>query len=232
MGFVIKNNILEKYIEEEGVTQVIIPDGVKEISNGAFYHCFNLSSIFLPKSVEEENELSCGEFEEILVDSENPCLTSEDGILYDKEKTVLVRYPSKRKNEKVVVPDSVKMIGFGAFDGCSYLKEIIIPDGVKNIQEEAFFGCCSLEKLRIPEKCTYLGEDSLVGCDNLKEIIIPDKCRFSPDMPDDALGVGRGLPEEERLKIKIKYKGGVYNYETYYDVAPFDEDGEYIGESC
>lgn len=230
MGFIIKNNILEKYIEEEGATQVIIPDSVREISNQAFYQCHNISRIILPKSIEEENDLHWGEFEEILVDSDNPYLASEDGVLYDKDKTVLIKYPCKRKNERFVVPDSVEMIGFGAFDGCSYLKEIIIPDGVECILEHAFEGCSSLGSLRIPEKCTYLGEDSLMGCDSLKEIIIPDRCRFRGDMPDDALGVGRGFSEEERLKIKIKYRGGVYNYRTYYDAAPFDEDGNYIGE--
>jgi len=220
--------------------EVIIPDGIQEMNGSMFYYCSSLLRIFLPKSVNEVDDLMWVDVEEIIVDLNNPSLTSEDGVLYDKEKTVLIRYPSKRKTKRFVIPDSVEMIDNDAFCGCSYLQEIIIPDGVTHIGECAFLNCCSLEKLRIPEKCTYLGEDSLVGCDNLQEIIIPDKCQFSPDMPDDALGVGWGLPEKERLKIKIKYKGGVYNYQTYYDVAPpdeedyddtlFDEDGNYIVE--
>ena len=39
MSFVISDNILEKYIDEPDVTNVIIPDGVTEIAKGVFYGC-------------------------------------------------------------------------------------------------------------------------------------------------------------------------------------------------
>jgi len=145
---------------------------------------------------------------------------------------ILEKYTEEEGITQAVIPDSVTYIDDEAFAGCENLKEIILPDTVKHIGEAAFIDCFSLESLRIPEKCTYLGDDSFAGCYSLKEILIPDKCRLAPYILDDALGFSRGLPEEECLKVKIRYKGEVYNYETYYDVAPFDENGEYIGESC
>ncbi len=51
MAFQINGNILKKYIEEEGVTEVLIPDDITEIGEKAFEECESLSSIILPNSV-------------------------------------------------------------------------------------------------------------------------------------------------------------------------------------
>lgn len=51
MGFKIKNGILEKYTEEEGITEVTIPDGVTSIGNNAFKFCESLTSITIPDIV-------------------------------------------------------------------------------------------------------------------------------------------------------------------------------------
>lgn len=57
MGFQITNDgILEKYIEEEGVTEVVIPDCVKEIGEQAFCNCSNLTRITIPDSVTDIGE--------------------------------------------------------------------------------------------------------------------------------------------------------------------------------
>ena len=57
MGFQITNDgILEKYIEEEGVTEVVIPDCVKEIGEQAFCNCSNLTRITIPDSVADIGE--------------------------------------------------------------------------------------------------------------------------------------------------------------------------------
>ena len=53
MSFVIKENILEKYIEEAGSTTAVVPDGVTKIGKNAFEHCEHLTSIFIPASVEK-----------------------------------------------------------------------------------------------------------------------------------------------------------------------------------
>lgn len=36
MGFQICNGVLKKYTEEKGVTEIVIPDGVKESVSGHF----------------------------------------------------------------------------------------------------------------------------------------------------------------------------------------------------
>ena len=51
MGFEIENGVLKEYIEEPGVTEVVIPDGVTGIGDRAFYCCSSLTAVTIPDSV-------------------------------------------------------------------------------------------------------------------------------------------------------------------------------------
>lgn len=181
MSFIIENGILTDYIGDKSVTSIVIPNGVKEVRRNVFNNCENLKSIFIPQSVEEFECNWCYELTEILVDENNPYLTSEEGILYDKNKTVLIRYPSNRNSEKFVIPDSVKEIDNNAFSDCCNLTEIIIPDTVEYIGFSAFYNCCSLTKIQLPSHIHGILDDTFMACCKLEEISIPDgvKCIYS-----------------------------------------------------
>ena len=51
MGFQIENSVLKKYAKESGVTEVVIPDSVTAIGEGAFSGCSSLTSIVIPDRV-------------------------------------------------------------------------------------------------------------------------------------------------------------------------------------
>lgn len=129
------------------LTSVTIPESVTSIRLGAFFGCNGLTSITIPKSVVSIGDLAladCANLSSIYADEENTVYTSVDGILFNKEKTTLVVYPSGRKTTSYRIPEGVTSIGDYAFDG-SGLTSVTIPGSVTSIGSSAFSGCPSLK---------------------------------------------------------------------------------------
>lgn len=133
---------------------VSIPAGVKEIEAGAFGNCSTLK--------------------EITVAAENPYYSSEDGVLFDKEKSALIQYPMGRTGTAYAVPESVKAIEDEAFAGCSGLEQVSIPAGVKEIGTDVFFSCKSLKSVAIPYGVTTIKKGTFNLCSGLSEVVIPN----------------------------------------------------------
>ena len=53
--------------------------------------------------------------------------------------------------EKIDIPNGVKNIRTGAFEGCKKLKNVKLPDSLKRIGSEVFSNCISLEDISIPD---------------------------------------------------------------------------------
>jgi len=85
---------------------------------------------------------ACTGLAKITVDGKNPDYTSKGGILYNKEKTKLIVYPTA--SGAVTIPDNVTSIDIGAFFSCTGLTGITIPGSVTSIGEAAFYNCTEL----------------------------------------------------------------------------------------
>lgn len=83
--------------------------------------------------------------------------------------------------EKVTLPQSLKLIGWGCFTGCSSLKEINLPDGLESIGYEAFSYCKSLEKVVIPDSVTEMGTDAFLFCESLKDVTLSAGLKEIPE---------------------------------------------------
>ena len=66
----------------------------------------------------------------------------------------------------VIIPKNVKVIGEGAFEGCSVMA-LIMHDGVKEIRENAFRNCRIFNRIYIPKGVKKIGEDAFYNCPNL-----------------------------------------------------------------
>lgn len=178
------------FSECTSLKRIVIPDGITKIDEYAFRDCSNLTNIVIPENVTEivvSAFEGCRSLESINVDSNNPVYSSEDGVLFNKDKTELIIYPHGRNGE-YTIPDSVTRICDSAFapysmDGLAEaqyddetspwgLTSIIIPDSVTDIGSEAFRGCFGLTSVEIPDSVTSLGDCAFDYCVNLKSAII------------------------------------------------------------
>ncbi len=112
--------------------------------------------------------------EKIEVSQSNPYFSSnEDGMLFDKKKTVLITVPSMCSSEEIIIPDSVTDIG-SAFYGCTEIEAVNMPDSVVSWDIEAFSGCKKLKSIKLSDGLVNIPVKAFQSCEKLESIIIPD----------------------------------------------------------
>ena len=194
------------------IRKIVIEEGVTSIGALTFYMCSNLQEIaiadsvitiaeaslpymeelYIPKGVRQmyflEGGINCGS---IHVDPDNEVYASIDGVLFSKDKTNLLRYPSIRTGAytvpegvtsisewaftnnlgltAVVLPESLKAIGQVAFSYTGLI-EVTIPDNVTDIGRGAFASCPALQKVTLGKSVSGIGDQAFT-CQTLKEIV-------------------------------------------------------------
>jgi len=153
--------------------EVTVPYGITLVEMCAFMDCEKIAAIQLSETVVEIEEGAFGgntSCTSIDVDEKNPCFTSVDGVLFTKDKTELVAYPSGKEGESYEIPSGVKVIRAGAFKGADKLKEIQFPDTVEKIGNEAFRDCTSLISFESGKNMRELHAGAFYNCEKLQTV--------------------------------------------------------------
>jgi hypothetical protein len=133
---------------------VTIPDSVTNIESWAFV-ASSITSVTIGKGVIGIGEQAfVSDLTAITVDALNPVYSSIEGVLYDKSKATLIRYPGGKPGD-YTLPDSVSRIGGSAFYNCQSLTSITIPASVSYIGDQAFFGCSSLNAITVDSQNAF-----------------------------------------------------------------------------
>ncbi len=206
--------IIRKYNgTEESVTIPDEIDGrkVTEIDISAFDLNLTMTEVYIPETVTQmrlwwddsesgyyngdKGHLAspfweCYHLTAINVSENNPEFCSVDGVLFSKDKTVLIDYPIAKEDKSYRVPDGVKTIcglyytntlkGFedyyshGAFNANNDLEEVILPDSLEEIEASAFMNCLYLQKVDFSPNIKTIGQFAFASCGKITELSLPE----------------------------------------------------------
>lgn len=145
--------VTESFEGNKNITKIDLPDAVNSIPNHAFVNCSALKVFHIPANVEWIGLSAfngCDTMESFIVDERNQHFSSVDGILYNYDKTILIKCPETKS--EVTIEKSVTKIESWAFFRCKKLTEIILPENVTTIGMSAFVQCDTLKIVKILSK--------------------------------------------------------------------------------
>ena len=158
---------------------IIIPNSVESIGGWAFSDCIALTDINIPHSVKTIGTGAfsrCPVLAKINVENGNTNYCSQDGVLFNYDKTILIQCPGGKSGE-YIIPSSVTTINNYAFNVCTSLTNITIPSSVTTISGYAFSCCSSITNVIMPNSVTTIDEYVFSDCSALENVTISNSIK-------------------------------------------------------
>ena len=129
------------------IKRIILPSGIQNIGSWAFSYLDNVSGITVPNSVER---IGAWAFH---------ASSGLKSITLSSSLTEIGDYAfCDCSNIRLTLPDTVRMIGEGAFQNCTSLTQLQLPNALETIGSFAFQGSSGLRKMTIPGSVIMIGE--------------------------------------------------------------------------
>ncbi len=190
----------------ETVTELLISEGLTDLTMSGFYGLNALEKVTLPQSLVKMNRFSAfnaTKLRAIEVVEGNPYFESREGVLYREnqlwflpfigrlafdlpfygETTVPSVFSGNGYIESISIQRGYEVIPYDAFSNCVSLKQISLPLGLKTIEPWAFSYCEYLESITIPPTVTKIGDYAFSSCKELKRVIIPSSVTEMGSLP-------------------------------------------------
>lgn len=197
------------------------------IGQSVFYGCTALKSVTISGNCKEIAEDRDGDIafidttalQEIIVTEGDGNYSSENGVLYNKDKTILMVYPPEKAEKEFKAPDSVKEIRQSAFYNNKNLETVNISK-VEKIGTYAFENCAVLRNVRTSKNLKAIGAYAFFNCMELKELRIEDKVETIGNYAfgyyyNEEADTENGESTDaliEGFKLYCKKNSSVYNY--------------------
>ncbi len=163
-----------------GLTEVVLPESIRSLSDNIFAECESLVRVVLHDNLAEDFSFTavfpdCPAISVIDVPENSTRFSSIDGVLYNANATTLMSYPVGKLDESYTIPEGVLTIDANAFAYNEHLRAITMPRTLTAIEEAAFRGCTALETVNFAANgnLTEIGNGAFAECDAIESITIP-----------------------------------------------------------
>lgn len=145
------------FYEADGLTSVVVPEGVTRLCGASFSSCEDLTSVQLPMSL---TEISDGAF--------SGCRRLEEIHIPDGVVTIgSAAFSGCSALREVRLPEGLTVIDSAAFQACKSLQRIVIPEGVTMLGNSAFSNNPGLLEVSLPQSLTFIDLGAFLGCRDL-----------------------------------------------------------------
>lgn len=144
-----------------------LPEGVRHIRRKAFWGCVGLREVSLPKSLRRIGLCAfreCESLEEIVI---------PEGVTEMGDSV----FRGCESLERAILPDSLAEMGASTFSDCFHLREVRLPKGLEKVSVSAFHGCIGLPEIVVPDGVKLLDTSAFLGCSSLRRVSLPESLR-------------------------------------------------------
>jgi len=170
-----------------GLTELVIPEGVTQIKEGALQNLTNLTKLVLPSTVtslpgsntENAPLMGSNKIEELECNS-SVIPTGDDTLMiagisflngyYDFDEWTMIGGGIQTTLIEVKL-NSGEYIDYFAFYHCTNLESIVFPNDLLRIRGHAFNGCSSLTNIIIPANVKTIDGMVFFGCNKLVSVV-------------------------------------------------------------
>lgn len=163
----------------EQIKNITIPESVVYVGENSFYGCINLMHVVVSNSMEVIDD---GAFEECdklrlftVGDSQDISEFPEE-LQYIGERA----FAGCRNLQNIIITNNVRGFGTGCFQGCTDLKRVTLEEGIGCVGNLCFYGCSSLPEIILPNSIQYLGSQAFATCGLLTDVKLPDDIKEIP----------------------------------------------------
>ena len=189
--------------KNHALTKVTFGKGLRTLGDYAFSTCDMLQAVTLPASLDDLGECvfqDCAVLQAIDVEEGNKYFASRDGVLYTKDKTVLIKHPEGKPSESFTLPATVKTLAVGALAWCGFTS--IDLSGVTVIQDYALRQCRKMQSVTLGAGLTSIGNGAFDYALSLRDV-------YYEGSSADWRQIGIGEQNDPLLNAQKHYAGGI-----------------------
>lgn len=188
--------VIEKscFYNKRGIIRIVLPKSLCEIKANAFGNCINLEEIVFQNDhveIDRRSFKGCNNLERVILGGEvyypKKCLSDGDlpdialkiggQVLSDFYISGNILMAYRGKEERVCVPDAIRIIGEGCFENNNAIGRVVLPDSVREIRENAFRGCVSMQTIELSAGLEAIERGAFENCKKLIRIALPENVK-------------------------------------------------------